>query len=74
MGGVLATIRTPAQAPKLRRKLPGWPRGQSQKRRERYPVVKKGPEAEEKGRLTVCIHLEEGFGLKLGYAGLFTLF
>ena len=42
MGGVLAVIRTPAQAPKPRGKSPGWPKGRSRRRRERHPVVKKG--------------------------------
>jgi hypothetical protein len=41
MGGVLAVIRTPAQAPKPRGKSPGWPKGRLRKRRERHPVVKK---------------------------------
>lgn len=42
MGGVLARIGTPAQAPKPRGKAPGWPQGQPRRRRTRYPVVKKG--------------------------------
>lgn len=42
MGGVLAVIRTPAQAPKPRGKSPGWPKGRLRKRRERHSVVKKG--------------------------------
>jgi hypothetical protein len=48
MGGVLATIRTPAQAPKARGKSPGWPTGRPRKRRERYPVVKKGHKQRKK--------------------------
>lgn len=42
MGGVLAAISTPAQAPKPRGKSPGWPKGRPRSRRQRYPVVKKG--------------------------------
>lgn len=42
MPGVLVAIGTPAQAPKLRGKSPGWPTGQQRSPRTRYPVVKKG--------------------------------
>lgn len=42
MPGVLVAIGTPAQAPKLRGKSPGWPSGQQRSPRTRYPVVKKG--------------------------------
>lgn len=48
MGGVLAAIRTPTQAPKPRGKSPGWPTGRSRNRRERYPVVKKGQKQKKK--------------------------
>ena len=40
--GVLAAISTPAQPPQTRGKSPGWPEGQTRKRRIRYPTVKKG--------------------------------
>ena len=39
---LLVKIGTPAVAPKLRGKSPGWPTGQSRSLRPRYPVVKKG--------------------------------
>ncbi len=42
MAGVLVAIGTPAAAPKLRGKSPGWPIGQPRSPRTRYPVVKKG--------------------------------
>lgn len=48
MGGVLAVIGTPAREPQPRGKSPGWPKGRSRKRRERYPVVKKGPKRKKK--------------------------
>lgn len=48
MGGVLAVIGTPAQPPKPRGKSPGWPQGQSRKRRERYEVVLKGRKKKKK--------------------------
>ena len=41
MGGVLAVIGTPARAPKVRGKSPGWLKGRPRRRRERHPVVKK---------------------------------
>jgi hypothetical protein len=41
MGGVLATIGTPAAEPKPRGKSPGWPTGEPRVRRIRYPTVKK---------------------------------
>lgn len=41
MGGVLAGIGTPAQAPKPRGKSPGWPTGRVRTKRTRYPVIKK---------------------------------
>lgn len=48
MGGVLAVIDTPAQAPKLRGKSPGWTPGQPRQQRTRYPVVKKGRRRRQK--------------------------
>lgn len=42
MGGGLARIGTPAQAPNPRGTSPGWPEGQPRRHRPRYPVVKKG--------------------------------
>jgi hypothetical protein len=42
MGGVLAAIGTPSHSPKPRGKSPGWPEGQTRKRRIPYPTVKKG--------------------------------
>jgi len=48
MGGILALIGTPAQAPKPRGKSPGWPRGRPRKRRKRYPVLKKGRKRKRK--------------------------
>lgn len=41
MGGVLPMIGTPAVAPKLRGKSPGWTAGKTRLRRIRYPTVKK---------------------------------
>ena len=38
---VLAVIGTPAPAPKLRGKSPGWTPGQPRSRRIRYPTVRK---------------------------------
>jgi len=48
MGGILAVIGTPAQAPKPRGKSPGWPNGRPRRRRERYRVVKKGQKRKKK--------------------------
>lgn len=42
MGGVLATIGTPANPPKPRGKSPSWKTGQPRQRRNRCPIVKKG--------------------------------
>ncbi len=42
LGGVLAAIGTPSHSPKPRGKSPGWPEGQTRKRRIPYPTVKKG--------------------------------
>ena len=41
IGGVLATIGTPASEPKPRGTAPGWPEGQPRTKRPRYEVVKK---------------------------------
>lgn len=41
MAGILARISTPALAPKLRGKSPGW-QTHPRQRRIRYPIVKKG--------------------------------
>jgi hypothetical protein len=41
MGGVLATIGTPATPPKPRGKSPGWKSGKPRHRKNRYPTVKK---------------------------------
>lgn len=41
MGGVFATIGTPAQPPKPRGKSPGWSKGQPRRRKIRCPIVKK---------------------------------
>jgi hypothetical protein len=40
--GVLATIGTPAVAPKPRGKSSGWQTGKPRAKRTRYPIVKKG--------------------------------
>jgi hypothetical protein len=48
MGAILAVISTPTQEPKPRGKSSGWPQGCSRKRRERYPVVKKGQKHRKK--------------------------
>jgi len=40
-GVILATIGTPAQAPKTRGKSPGWPKGKPRTPKARYPSVKK---------------------------------
>jgi len=40
-GVILATIGTPAQAPKTRGKAPGWPQGQVRPPKARYPSIKK---------------------------------
>ncbi|WP_242032889.1 hypothetical protein [Oscillatoria sp. FACHB-1406] len=42
IGGVLASIGTPATAPKLRGKSPGWKKDTPRTPRKRYPTVKKG--------------------------------
>lgn len=49
MGGVLAAIGTPAQAPKPRGKSPGWRKGRARQRRSRYGVVKKSAQRVKKG-------------------------
>jgi len=41
IGAVLAVIGSPALAPKLRGKSPGWPQGKKRAPKLRYPVVKK---------------------------------
>ncbi len=41
IAGVLAQVGTPARAPKVRGKSPGWPRGQVRQRAARHPIVKK---------------------------------
>lgn len=41
MGGVFATISSPASSPKPRGKSPGWKTGKLRQRRKRYPTVKK---------------------------------
>ncbi len=41
MGGVFATIGTPAQPPKPRGKSPGWTPGKTRLRKNRFPTVKK---------------------------------
>ncbi len=41
MGGVLAGIGTPAEAPKPRGNSPGWPEGHTRAKRTRYEVVRK---------------------------------
>lgn len=43
LGGVLAGIGTPAQAPKPRGKAPGWPVGRVRTKRPRYAIIKKPP-------------------------------
>lgn len=42
LGGVMAAIGTPAQAPKPRGKSPGWPAGKQRRPREEQAVVHKG--------------------------------
>jgi DDE superfamily endonuclease len=49
-GSILALLGTPAQAPKLRGKSPGWIKGRKRQRRIRYPVVKKGFSRAKKNR------------------------
>ena len=41
-GRVIATIGTPASAPKPRGKSPGWQKGKVRTKKIRYPLVKKG--------------------------------
>ena len=41
-GGILALLGTPARAPKVRGKSPGWIKGKQRRPSIRYPVVKKG--------------------------------
>jgi hypothetical protein len=41
LGAVLASIGTPAQAPKPRGKSPGWKKGRRRIKRTRYPLIKK---------------------------------
>ena len=41
LAGILTQIGTPACAPKLRGKSPGWPKGQPREKAPRYSVVKK---------------------------------
>lgn len=41
IGGILTQIGTPARAPKLRGKSPGWPKGRPRTKAPRYEVVKK---------------------------------
>jgi len=41
LGGPFSQINTPARSPQPRGKSPGWPKGQSQTRRDRHGVVKK---------------------------------
>ncbi len=50
MGGVIARIGTPARAPKVRGKSPGWPLGKARTCRERQPILKKGKQETKKGR------------------------
>jgi len=49
-GRILRQIGTPAQAPKRRGKSPGRAKGQCQKPRLRYPVVKKGSKKPEQAQ------------------------
>lgn len=46
--GVLAAIGTPSHPPKSRGKSPGWPTGQSRRRKIRCPIVKKGTSRQKK--------------------------
>ena len=48
---IIRQIGSPADAPKLRGYSPGRAKGQRQARRERQPVVKKGPARPQKARL-----------------------
>jgi len=41
MSDIFAEIGTPTQIPKPRGNAPGWQKGRSRKRRERFDVVKK---------------------------------
>jgi hypothetical protein len=41
MGTIFVQIGTPAQPPKLRGKLSGWPKGKRQTPKERHKVAKK---------------------------------
>lgn len=45
MGGISATMGTPASEPKPRGNSPGWPPGRLRTKRTRYPVVKKQTKA-----------------------------
>jgi len=42
LGATFREIGTPAVAPQMRGKSPGWPRGRPRTRLKRHPVVKKG--------------------------------
>ncbi|MEM7591380.1 MAG: NF041680 family putative transposase [Cyanobacteria bacterium P01_A01_bin.83] len=53
-GTVIATLGTPASAPKPRGKSPGWQHGKVRKKKIRYPLVKKGKgrfESQKKAKL-----------------------
>ena len=50
LGGVLATIGTPAKPPKPRGKSPGWEKGKKRNKKTRYPVVKKTVNRKKKAK------------------------
>ena len=50
MTGILATLGTPAQVPKVRGKSPGWSKGRARTPAPRFPVVKKPKPVPKKPR------------------------
>ena len=51
---LLARLGTPATAPKPRGKSPGWPKGQTRRRKPRYPTVRKRASRPKKPSKTVA--------------------
>ena len=47
---------TPASPPKPRRKSPGWKKGQVRRKRQRYPIVKKGKRKFTKNLLSFSVY------------------
>lgn len=50
MSGLIAVIGTPACAPKVRGKSPGWEKGRPRTRREHHRIMKKGRKKKQKRR------------------------